>query len=1667
MSPLSKAKLSPKDKKYSQLVEKTLATFDSLEEWADYIAFLSRLQKSLQFNIDTAKESYYVPYSSQVANRLALCLSSDLPNGVHQKALSVYEYIFERLPESTLNKDINIWLPGLLPLFSYSSILVKPLQIKMFRHLILSQLSATTLRSISKPFILCLLSGLDDENSEVFGDVIELLDAYKQKLNDDSHFWQSMFLCIIRNPERRPGALHWCVKRLPLFISFKDQNGNPVLSEEAQLCLKPEPGLLIRAMAISIDNPESFDIVVVRGFFDLMLSHIPLDSDVITNRITPTDREALIMACSKITLRKDMSLNRRLWTYFLGPETEHESLKALTRTEYFKQYVEETLIGGLLTMANSDKIELKCDAFKILLPLIMDKWEIGNVLTPKLFSSFLKIAYNNRDHQDLMISASTLFDGVESVYIWSDIIGVILGDGNDDEEHDFDVVHFVLKDFNVNEEEMATVHVPFAILCLLSKSTITSKRLDILELLVNLASGRSLGTLDEEVTCYESEIISKIKAWYSSSLKGESLDTPFSQGQVSFLIVNLLQKVYIDNMEDTRFCVRIAELLNHVRNFAMIKSSHGIQDSKLVEKILNISVPDFGCEPNQDGLLVAFGISKLVGIFAKLLTHETNEKVLKVLLSNLWTAVVSSDPANHQVEAVRAIFELETCYSLKKLEAGLVELFLTLPENRRVKAFEILWIHSISINESDRILEKPLQLLLDGCSDDSSQNRLPIDEFLKQIIKTGASNRLLKLITNPILAFDFIVAENESLVLDDDLGQFSYFLNLIVKVITADVKLFRDCFNNELAVMDSKLKIALVKENNWDISTYKSLLLSVIQKFFQLNLASEMAKDREQMQNYYSSIDNCLQLLHLLVTGNENDFGDLLMFLIQISLKLSKSDTISPTIEAVQSKILQCIFYYLERATELRLDLNLLHVEEQNKNPLLINFISLGILKSESPILLEKWISLLIKSLYLFGESVFSVLLILNDTLIKKIDNLFDQFSTWQHFKDPQDFESSIDILFSGLEDLLTISHGYLMTSNIKLQAENQKNSTTDNGFLNTVILGVFQIESPAIRSSEQNKLYSILLAFHDAVRVSFKIWNWSDSKTTTPSTVNYYSDRSLTYISHKLKFRARKLLESLLDMERQEVVESILILNGSVNAKLKLIDILDGGRPQMTLPSILKSILSRSNLPVFSELSRVAVDLDFDLNMKELSRFLVDFLNFIDNDSVADVWNYIMVFFKDILAHVGAFNEILLDCLLICSGLSKKLASIKNRDHKYEKELGDIFIRLFNQVLSLKQFLLSDMSKTNPKTMDNGNLVNSKVDLENNFKTFCQIIPVFEDILQDNDKVTLLANSTVTNFIIPRTKLKTVSEIPEDVVVIMNILGEANSCRSWKTLVSDLFMDKSFFNNTLSISSVWRSVINSWMVHDKERFGEIISRITITSGASPSNLFVWNEMSEIENKANLLKRLVYLILVLPKDYFLNYLEPLFDKVNVLLNGNCPDIIRIQIMILFRAVCLKFNELHLLLKWTLISHELLSIFENLLAKSAKELSTLSQDSLQLIFFGCKLLDQLLILSYDEFNLKECLFVSTSPDLDDGESISVISKISKKYDLTYLKDEPFKVDQALGLLRPLLEGRRKIELLTQLRLFFDSLGLINYERTYSLYPIDYGSCITDALNDLVN
>ena len=91
---LSAEDLPIKDKayrKYASGVERALSLFDTaLEEWADYISFLSRLLKALQ-----ARHSNFstIPSKALVAKRLSQCLNPSLPSGVHQKALEVYSYV--------------------------------------------------------------------------------------------------------------------------------------------------------------------------------------------------------------------------------------------------------------------------------------------------------------------------------------------------------------------------------------------------------------------------------------------------------------------------------------------------------------------------------------------------------------------------------------------------------------------------------------------------------------------------------------------------------------------------------------------------------------------------------------------------------------------------------------------------------------------------------------------------------------------------------------------------------------------------------------------------------------------------------------------------------------------------------------------------------------------------------------------------------------------------------------------------------------------------------------------------------------------------------------------------------------------------------------------------------------------------------------------------------------------------------------------------------------------------------------------------------------------------------------------------------------------------------------------------------------------------------------
>lgn len=506
---LNPLELDSKDKAYSASIDKSLMNFDASVEWADYIAFLTRLLKTLQSH----SKSHWIPRSIEISKCLGKCLAVSLPSGVHRKSLEVYGCIFDILGKALLAQQMNLWIPGILPLMSYASMSVKPSLIELFDKHIL-ELPPNYLKVITKVLLLSLLPGIDDESSESFEVIFALIEKLKIQLNDDSHFWQSMFMVIISNQERRLGALVWCNKKLP---DFTDLSKN----EEASAIIKQDGGLLIRAFIKGLGDDQ---ILIQRGTFDLMIAKLKLHSPVLTAYNSHEDTQKLIINSCLTVLRKDMSLNRRLWNWLLGSDESLSSMlnteeqetsndgddvskissnrRILHRVQYFKDYGESYLVKGFLNLIQSNDIADRIIGYKVSLAF-MDKWEIGSLITDKIFIPFLKsvelslmeserhkekmekvsdISIENdvaiKDKfEELFKSASAFFDTIESYNIWSTFHQLINGNIATYELNDnIKLLLFIIRNFNVNEEDMINNHLPLILISLLSLELISKNQ---------------------------------------------------------------------------------------------------------------------------------------------------------------------------------------------------------------------------------------------------------------------------------------------------------------------------------------------------------------------------------------------------------------------------------------------------------------------------------------------------------------------------------------------------------------------------------------------------------------------------------------------------------------------------------------------------------------------------------------------------------------------------------------------------------------------------------------------------------------------------------------------------------------------------------------------------------------------------------------------------------------------------------------------------------------------------------------------------------------------------------------------------------------------------------------------------------------------------------------
>ncbi|CAH8549385.1 unnamed protein product [Schistosoma turkestanicum] len=307
-----------KDAKYKSFVaqiDKSLRSFDYSNEWADLISALGRLIKIIQSNTKCG----YIPRHFIIGKRLAQCLHPALPAGVHCKVLECYDVIFRTIGSERVAYDLPIYGPGLFALLEPSAMTVKSPLFDIYEEHLLP------LGKLLHPSFLGLLKGLlpglepGAEFSERGNRMLEMFSFSVGPAFFYTCLWKLFIRCSSIRQYGISFILNHLNKRKPLdsqnYIYGLDKN----ILIESLCCLFGDNVLLVQR--------DALDFVLlalpIHFYSTTTTTTAPNPFQSMTNQfvLTMKDFSMLCTASLSILLRRDASLNRRLFTWLKGSQS--------------------------------------------------------------------------------------------------------------------------------------------------------------------------------------------------------------------------------------------------------------------------------------------------------------------------------------------------------------------------------------------------------------------------------------------------------------------------------------------------------------------------------------------------------------------------------------------------------------------------------------------------------------------------------------------------------------------------------------------------------------------------------------------------------------------------------------------------------------------------------------------------------------------------------------------------------------------------------------------------------------------------------------------------------------------------------------------------------------------------------------------------------------------------------------------------------------------------------------------------------------------------------------------------------------------------------------------------------------------------------------------------
>ncbi|XP_037344081.2 protein dopey-2 [Pungitius pungitius] len=377
---------------YAAVIEKALRNFESSSEWADLISSLGKLNKALQSNLRYS----LLPKRLIIGKRLAQCLHPALPSGVHLKALETYEVIFKIIGTKWLAKDLFIYSSGLFPLLGHAAMAVKPMLLTLYERYYLP-LQKALLPSL-QAFITGLLPGLE-EGLEVY-DRTDALLLRLSLLVGQQVFYGALWGSMLVTPMVRLPASVFIVTHFDCKASPRQQTH----------MLGYDHRLVMKSVCLSLQDSN---VLVQRNMLEILLYFFPiavcLDPAEASVAMSGKDMITMVSAAILTLLRRDMSLNRRLYAWLLGVDKKggmvgpHPTLSSTTEEHasfYFSTYSRDFLVQALINILRQQDVENDPESvigylrpFRIIISLL-DKPEIGPVVLSSVLLEVVRAFYS-------------------------------------------------------------------------------------------------------------------------------------------------------------------------------------------------------------------------------------------------------------------------------------------------------------------------------------------------------------------------------------------------------------------------------------------------------------------------------------------------------------------------------------------------------------------------------------------------------------------------------------------------------------------------------------------------------------------------------------------------------------------------------------------------------------------------------------------------------------------------------------------------------------------------------------------------------------------------------------------------------------------------------------------------------------------------------------------------------------------------------------------------------------------------------------------------------------------------------------------------------------------------------------------------------------------------